>query len=66
VYVRDGVQRSVMWSADGTVYTVLADAPEETVEAVIAALPHEHVETGLLARLQRGLGRVASWMNPFG
>jgi sigma-E factor negative regulatory protein RseB len=65
VYVRDGVQRSVVWSADGTVYTVVADAPEETVEAVIAALPHEHVRTGPLARLERGLGRVASWMNPF-
>jgi len=66
VYVRDGVQRSVVWSADGTVYTVVADAPEDTVEAVIAALPHEHVRTGVVARLERGLGRVASWMNPFG
>ncbi|MGH3341556.1 MAG: sigma-E factor regulatory protein RseB domain-containing protein [Carbonactinosporaceae bacterium] len=66
VYVRDGVQRSIVWQAEGTVYAVLADAPPESVHAAVAALPHERAETGLLARLVRGLGRVASWFNPFG
>lgn len=66
VYVKDGLQQSVVWSAHGTVYTVLADAPQETVQAVVAALPHEKVESGVVARMKRGFERVASWMNPFG
>jgi sigma-E factor negative regulatory protein RseB len=65
VWVRGEVPRRVVWSADGTVYTVVADAPERTVDAVVAALPHSAVGDGPLGRLGRGLDRVASWFNPF-
>ena len=65
VFVRAGLPLRLTWSARGRVFTVLADAPDETVQAVIAALPHEQAENGLLDRLRRGLGRFVSWFNPF-
>jgi sigma-E factor negative regulatory protein RseB len=65
VYVREGLPLRLTWSADGRVFTVLADAPDETVRAVVAALPHARDEDGLLDRVQRGLGRFVSWFNPF-
>jgi sigma-E factor negative regulatory protein RseB len=66
IYVRDGVPQRMTWAADGTVYTVVADASAHTVEAVVAALPHAPTNGGLTNRLERGLDRVASWFNPFG
>jgi sigma-E factor negative regulatory protein RseB len=65
VYVRAGVPLRLTWSAGGTVYSVLADAPDETVEAVVAALPHAEESDGFLSRVRRGLGRFVSWLNPF-
>jgi sigma-E factor negative regulatory protein RseB len=65
VYVRAGVPLRLAWSAAGTVYTVLADAPDETVEAVVEALPHQEESDGVLSRVRRGLGRFVSWLNPF-
>jgi sigma-E factor negative regulatory protein RseB len=47
------------------VYTVLADAPPQTVNAVIGALPHDS-PPGFWKRLSRGFERLASWVNPFG
>ena len=46
------------------VYTVLADAPAETVAAVVGALPHDG-PAGFWKRISRGLARMASWVNPF-
>lgn len=66
VLLREGVPRRVVWSADGTVYTVLADAPWEMVKDVVASLPHEQQGSGSVDRVRRGLGRVVSWLNPFG
>jgi sigma-E factor negative regulatory protein RseB len=66
VHVRDGVPTRVVWSAEGTVYTLVADAPPATVEQVVDGLPHEPVEKGGWHRVGRGLDRVASWFNPFG
>ncbi|MDQ1641945.1 MAG: sigma-E factor negative regulatory protein RseB [Actinomycetota bacterium] len=66
VYVRDGVPARITWSAQGTVFTVVADAPPRTVDRVVAALPHAREESGGWHRLGRGLNRVASWFNPFG
>lgn len=67
VYVRDGMPQRVVWSAHGTVFTLVADAPASTVEDVVAALPHEPIEDeGGWHRLGRGFERVASWFNPFG
>lgn len=65
-YVRSGIPEQVVWSADGVVYTVVADAPPETVEQVVADLPHtQPPQDGMLDRLGRGLVRVGSWVNPF-
>lgn len=66
VWVRGEVPRRGVWSSGGTVYTVVADAPERTVDAVVAALPHRGAGDGPLGRLGRGLDRVGSWFNPFG
>lgn len=66
VYVYDSNPRRVMWAADGTVYTILTDAPDETIEAVLSTLPRDTSDGGLVARLGRGLSRVGSWFNPFG
>ncbi len=64
VLVRPGRQQELMWSADGFVLTVVADAPADVVHAVVADLPHEQPPSGV-SRVERGLSRVISWVNPF-
>jgi sigma-E factor negative regulatory protein RseB len=64
VYAADPDDRSMAWSAGGFVYTVIADAPEQTVDQAVAALPHD-ARPGLAARLMRGLRRLVSWADPF-
>lgn len=67
VWVRAEIPRRVVWSAAGTVYTVVADAPERTVDSAVAAL-HDSAGQGTggpMDRLGRGLDRVGSWFNPF-
>ena len=65
-YVRDGLPQQVVWSADGVVYAVVADAPDPLVNEVVAGLPHEAPESdGVTSRIGRGLARVGSWINPF-
>jgi sigma-E factor negative regulatory protein RseB len=61
VYVTD---HSVTWAGRGFVYTVIADAPPQTVEEVVAALP-QNSPPGFLERLGRGLSRLAKLVNPF-
>ena len=65
IFVAGPDQRSLTWSGRGTVYTVVADAPTPTVDAVVGALPHDK-PPGFWKRMTRGLGRLASWANPFG
>ena len=65
VRVRSGVPRGLVWSSQGFVITVVADAPADTVAAVVAALPHTQGADGGWARVRRGLARVVSWLNPF-
>jgi sigma-E factor negative regulatory protein RseB len=65
VYAMDGIPYRATWSASGVVYTVVGDAPDEAVQAVIAGLPHERAAAGVMSRLGRGVDRVASWFNPF-
>ena len=56
----------VVWGGSGQVFTLLTDAPPDTVRDVVAALPHDREpRTGILARIGRGLSRLASWLNPF-
>jgi len=65
-YVRSGIPEQVVWSADGIVYSVVADAPPDVVERVVATLPAPSApQGGVLDRLGRGLTRVGSWVNPF-
>jgi sigma-E factor negative regulatory protein RseB len=56
---------SLTWSARGFVYTVLAEAPPQTVDAVVDTLPHDS-PPGFWGRLHHGFARLASWVNPFG
>ena len=64
VFVAEPDQRSLTWSGRGMVYTVVADAPTQTVNAVVGALPHDK-PPGFWKRMTRGLVRLASWVNPF-
>jgi sigma-E factor negative regulatory protein RseB len=67
VWVLDSVPRRVVWASGGRVYTVVADAPQRTVDRAVVLL-HERstqAEGGPVDRLGRGLDRVASWFNPF-
>ena len=64
VYVALPDQRSLTWSSHDMVYTVMADAPAQTVDAVIGALPHDK-PPGFFKRMSRGFVRLASWVNPF-
>ena len=64
VYAAGPGQRSVAWSARGFVYTLIADAPDQTLDQVIGVLPH-NAGPGFLGRMGRGLSRLVSWLNPF-
>jgi MucB/RseB N-terminal domain len=66
VWVRSSTPERVVWGGGGRVFTLLSDAPPETVNAAVVVLPHDKApKTGLLARLGRGLARLGSWLNPF-
>lgn len=67
VWVDAGLPRRLVWSAGGSVFTVIADAPAEVVDEVVAALPGPQAppDDGMMARMGRGLRRVASWVDPF-
>jgi sigma-E factor negative regulatory protein RseB len=65
LHQRTGIPTELVWSADGKVYTVVADAPPEMVDAVVSSLPRADAEGGVGSRLGRGLGRVVAWFNPF-
>jgi sigma-E factor negative regulatory protein RseB len=55
---------SVAWAGSGGIYTLIADAPPQTVTQAVAALPRD-VPPGVFARLGRGLERIAQLANPF-
>jgi sigma-E factor negative regulatory protein RseB len=64
IYAAQPDQRSLTWSSRGIVYTVIADAPAQTVDDVIGVLPHD-TPPGFWKRMSRGFARLASWANPF-
>jgi sigma-E factor negative regulatory protein RseB len=64
VYASGPDQRSVAWSARGFVYTLIADAPDQTLDQVVGVLPHS-TGPGFFGRMGRGLHRLVSWLNPF-
>jgi sigma-E factor negative regulatory protein RseB len=61
VYTDDSDGHSITWSAHGFVYTVVAEAPAQTVSQVVAALPHDS-QPGILARIRQGWQRLVSWL----
>jgi sigma-E factor negative regulatory protein RseB len=65
IYAVEPDQRSLTWASRGMVYTVMADAPAQTVTDVIGVLPHDK-PPGFWKRMSRGFARLASWVNPFG
>lgn len=64
IYVSEPDQRFLTWSGRGIVYTVMADAPAQTVDDVVGMLPHD-APPGFWKRMSRGLARLASIVNPF-
>ena len=66
VWVRSASPERVVWGGGGRVFTLLSDAPPEAVRGAVGQLPHDAApKTGLLARLERGLARLAAAINPF-
>jgi sigma-E factor negative regulatory protein RseB len=64
VYASGRDQRSVAWSARGFVYTLIADAPDQTLDQVVGVLPHNG-GPGFFVRMGHGLSRLVSWCDPF-
>jgi sigma-E factor negative regulatory protein RseB len=66
VWVRADVPERVVWSGGGRVWTLVSDAPGDVVRDAVATLPRDRAERdGVLTRLGRGLGRLASALSPF-
>ena len=67
VWVHRAAPERVVWSGAGRVWTLVSDAPDSAVRAVVADLPRdEAVDSGLRSRLARGLARLGGMLNPFG
>jgi sigma-E factor negative regulatory protein RseB len=64
VYASGPDQRSVAWSARGFVFTLIADAPDQTLDQAVGVLPHNG-GPGFFGRMGHGLGRLVSWLDPF-
>jgi sigma-E factor negative regulatory protein RseB len=63
VYADRSSGQGISWSARGFIYTVIAAAPAQTVQRVVAALPYSG-SPGFLGRLSRGLHKLWSWLIP--
>jgi len=63
VWTRPGLSQRVVWAGDGWVRTVVADAPGPVVSATVMAFPASADES-FPDRVQRGLHRMASWLDP--
>jgi sigma-E factor negative regulatory protein RseB len=55
---------SVTWAGPGFVYTMIADAPPQTMKQVVGVLPRGS-QPSVLDRLGRGFARLARVLNPF-
>ena len=64
VYTGQPDQRSVTWTAQGFVFTVMADAPSATLDQAVDALPYDPPR-GFWGRLSNGFTRLAHLANPF-
>lgn len=69
IHVREGLVTYAVWAAGGVVFTVAGDTPHG-LAAAVAGFPHRPTvgndgNTNLPARLDRGMSRMVSWLNPF-
>jgi len=64
-YARNPIPQGLTWSSHGYVLTLIADAPDTMIGAVVRALPYDG-QRGFWSRLRHGFGRVVSWVDPFG
>lgn len=63
VYRDDPDDNSIVWSAHGFVFTLIAQAPQWTVRSVVAALPHGAAPaSGIVARVRTGAARLLAWL----
>ena len=58
------VPARVVWEANGTTWSLVGDAPPDQMRAMVAALPQPKPD-GVADRMQRGLGRLWSWVSPW-
>lgn len=68
-YVRYGLSSYAVWASGETVYTAVSDTPRG-LDALLATFPHQGADSGasgngLGQRLDRGMTRMVSWLNPF-
>jgi sigma-E factor negative regulatory protein RseB len=64
VYLRNPAEPDLAWAAGGYVYTVVAGAPAAVIASVVDSLSHQG-RPGFWGRMDRGMRRVFSWINPF-
>ncbi|MPZ96533.1 MAG: hypothetical protein GEU96_16880 [Propionibacteriales bacterium] len=65
VYVREGMPSYAVWESHGTVYTVVSDAPLDTIGAVVRSYPHEaDPQPGFWGRVGGGFARMGAWVTP--
>jgi hypothetical protein len=55
----------LLWEADGRTWSLVGDAPKADLHVIASALPRGE-QPGALERLRRGLGRLWSWVTPWG
>ena len=66
-WFRGSSPERVVWSGADRVWTLVSDAPDDTVRAAVKALPRDPApDNGVAARLSRGLARLGGMLNPFG
>jgi sigma-E factor negative regulatory protein RseB len=69
VWAAPSAPQRMVWSGGGRVWTLVSDAPDDAVDAAVAALPHDALppdgDSGWRARLARGAARLAAALNPF-
>lgn len=65
IYRQNAFPRRVVWSGNGHVYTIVADAPPRLIGRVVSALPHARHSGGVVRRMTRGFNQMGVWLNPF-
>lgn len=68
VWVTGVAPERVVWSGDRRTWTLVSDAPVDTVSQALLVLPHTSSAPegdGVGARVWRGMSRVGGWLNPF-